>query len=637
MHKKFLVILLSFILFSGYTQSIEDLLNTADELHNSNPDSSYYNCIKAEELAYKSGDEIQQGYCKLCKVRYYLLKNELEKAANELEKASELFSRNDSKKGLASTYLSMANIAGRIKKDQEEIEYIEKANKIFTELKDTIYILKSLTNLSLNYTHLGLLDKAEKALIDIEKYSLGMPEKEFYYLNQNWGILYLEKKEYDSALRRYYTAKSIAENLSMTDSRATINLLISELFIEIKKYDKALDAINESIRISVENGLIYEELEALQVANSLYEINGETDKAYQTYKKLTEIKDTIFNLQKVNKLNDYEKKIALAEKEKVIVSQKYDLEKNKIQLIKDKYEFYILVFVLVLISISVIYLIISVKNKHKANNIISKQKEEVEIQKKIVDDKNFQIMSSITYAKRIQEAILPQDKLVKEHLENSFILYKPKDIVSGDFYWMEQIDADTILFSVVDCTGHGVPGAFMSIVGNNGLNKAVRELKLTKPSHILDALNFNVINSLHLNSSDVKDGMDIAVCSLNLKTNKLQYSGAFNPLYIVRNGSEDVEITKADKQAVGSAKDIFVNHEIQLNKGDSLYIFTDGYADQFGGEKGKKFSYKQFRNLISSIQDLNMNQQRDVLNQKFHLWSQNEEQVDDICIIGVKI
>ena len=197
----------------------------------------------------------------------------------------------------------------------------------------------------------------------------------------------------------------------------------------------------------------------------------------------------------------------------------------------------------------------------------------------------------------------------------------------------------------MDCTGHGVPGAFMSIVGNNGLNKAVNELKLTKPSFILDALNLHVTNSLHIKSSEVKDGMDIALCLYDPSTRQLEFSGANNPLYIIRAknesndlGEEDrLEVIKGDKQAVGAARDLFTNHLIQLQKGDIVYLFTDGYADQFGGEKGKKFSYKRFKDLLLRNSELDMRTQREQLNSAFEAWSADEEQVDDICVIGVKI
>ena len=249
-------------------------------------------------------------------------------------------------------------------------------------------------------------------------------------------------------------------------------------------------------------------------------------------------------------------------------------------------------------------------------------------------EKNTEIMDSIAYAKRIQSAILPPAKLVKEYLQESFILYKPKDVVSGDFYWMEQIGTK-VLFAAADCTGHGVPGAMVSVVCNNALNRSVREYTLVDPGKILDKTRAIVIQEFEKSEEEVKDGMDIALCSL--QGNTLKYAGAHNPLWIVRNG--EVLETKANKQPIGKFdKQIpYTTHTFELLKGDSIYIFSDGYVDQFGGEKGKKFKSKAFRNLLLSIQDKTMEEQRVSIDEAFETWRGNVEQVDDVCVIGVKI
>ena len=273
---------------------------------------------------------------------------------------------------------------------------------------------------------------------------------------------------------------------------------------------------------------------------------------------------------------------------------------------------------------------------------------EIVEQKKDLED-------SIRYAQRIQNAILPPKQLRQRILPNSFVLYKPKDIVSGDFYWMDEKDNKT-LFSVVDCTGHGVPGAFMSIVGYNGLNRAVGDHNKTAPGEILDDLNDSVTGSLRQqeDQSAVKDGMDLALCSIDLNSRVLQYAGANNPLYVVRSckepNLEGREITianddynlfeyKADKQPIGSYLEHrkFTTHTIQLLEGDAVYIFSDGFADQFGGERGKKFKYKPFKQLLLSNQQKPLEIQRDVLDEAIEGWKGELEQVDDICIIGIRV
>ena len=228
---------------------------------------------------------------------------------------------------------------------------------------------------------------------------------------------------------------------------------------------------------------------------------------------------------------------------------------------------------------------------------------------------------------------------MKELLPYSFVLYKPKDIVSGDFYWMDSKNGWSY-FAAVDCTGHGVPGAFMSIVGHNLLKDTLKNTDLVSPALIMDTLNEGVANTLHTHSSEqkTKDGMDMALCAINYDTLELQFAAAFNPLYLIRNG----ELTqyKADKFPVGAfigEKQHFTNNTIQLQKNDILYIFSDGYADQFGGTKGKKFMVGNFRELLLKVSHLPIDEQKQTLDRTIEQWRGNLEQVDDVLIIGVKI
>ena len=258
---------------------------------------------------------------------------------------------------------------------------------------------------------------------------------------------------------------------------------------------------------------------------------------------------------------------------------------------------------------------------------------------KEIEEKNKALTDSINYAKRIQDAIFPPMEIIKKMLPNSFILFKPKDIVSGDFYWIAQQDRK-IFIAAADCTGHGVPGAFMSILGYNLLSKSVTEHKQTRPDKILDELSKGVYETLRQTEADisVKDGMDIAICTLNLDENLLEYAGAFNPLYIISDGK--LIIIPAHRFPIGifmgDELQRFTNHQITIKKGDTFYMFSDGYADQFGGPRKKKFKPKQLQELILSIQHLDMNEQKEVLEATIEAWKADEEQVDDILIIGVR-
>jgi serine phosphatase RsbU (regulator of sigma subunit) len=268
-----------------------------------------------------------------------------------------------------------------------------------------------------------------------------------------------------------------------------------------------------------------------------------------------------------------------------------------------------------------------------------KQRLEAEHQKEIVEEKQKEISDSINYAKRIQNAILPSQRYFQNHLPDSFILYLPKDIVAGDFYFMEDV-GDTVILAVADCTGHGVPGAMVSVVCHNALTRSVKEFGLTEPQKILDKTRELVLETFEKSEDQVNDGMDIALCSINKKTNTLLFSGANNGLFLVRKG-ELLEF-KADKQPIGKfihAKP-FTARTITIEKGDQFYLYSDGYADQFGGEAGKpggkKFKYSRLKTLIQEISLKDSEAQRTILNETLTNWRGEIEQIDDVCIIGFR-
>lgn len=273
---------------------------------------------------------------------------------------------------------------------------------------------------------------------------------------------------------------------------------------------------------------------------------------------------------------------------------------------------------------------------------IHKEKERIELLKQEVEARHKEVMDSISYATRIQATMLPPLSMVKKYLSNSFILYLPKDIVAGDFYWMETSEKDdNLFFAICDCTGHGVPGAMVSVVCHNVLNRAVREFAMQQPAQILDKTTELVVQAFSLNNADndeIKDGMDASLCALNTKTLELQWAGANNSLWIIKPNGELIEY-KADKQTIGRTQNLvpFTNHSIQLEKGDTLYLFTDGYADQFGGELNKKFQRKALKELLISIHTHSMEQQGEIILNTFEAWRGKNEQTDDVCVMGVRV
>ncbi|KAA3643692.1 MAG: PAS domain S-box protein [Bacteroidetes bacterium] len=265
----------------------------------------------------------------------------------------------------------------------------------------------------------------------------------------------------------------------------------------------------------------------------------------------------------------------------------------------------------------------------------------LELKKKmaIVANQNKAINESINYAKRIQASILPDGEKIKKYLPNSFIYYRPKDIVSGDFYWFDELDGNP-MFAVVDCTGHGVPGAFMSIIGYTQLNEIIGHMKITTPGKVLKELDKRVRIALKQNSgieSNSKDGMELGLISIDYENNLVHFSGAMRPMYFVRNG--ELSILKGDKFSIGGTSlrsKNFTTHTIQVKKGDSIYLFSDGYPDQFGGGYGKKFMTKNVVAMVTKIAHLEMAEQGKIVKSTIMTWMENEDQIDDILFAGIK-
>lgn len=396
--------------------------------------------------------------------------------------------------------------------------------------------------------------------------------------------------------------------------------------------------------IEKQKGLITEQLDKIKIQqNNLANLNSNVlakqEELLKQQEKLEEEKQNLIAIQE--EYAEIEK--ALKIKEILVKKQGVTIDEqgNEIITKADKIEeqkgiIWLSVIFLIIVSILGILAYRSYRLKNKANILISQQKEEIVEQHEVLEEQHREITDSINYAKRIQDAILPPLKLVRGYMPDSFILYQPKDIVAGDFYWMEGIN-NLIIFAAADCTGHGVPGAMVSVVCHNAMNRAVREFMLVEPHEILDKTRDIVVETFEKSNEDVRDGMDIALCTINTETNKLSFAGANNGLYFIRNG--ELSQFKPDKQPIGKfdkAKP-FTKHTMDLEKGDVIYTFSDGYADQFGGPKGKKFMYKPFRELLLSIHKKPMDEQHDLLLNAFEDWKGKMEQIDDVCVIGVRI
>jgi tetratricopeptide (TPR) repeat protein len=460
----------------------------------------------------------------------------------------------------------------------------------------------------------------------------------------NISDVLIEQKKYDEALTYSTRALKIEEEIGNKAQICYVLMSIAKNYSSRKQYEKAFSYLDRASDLAAGIHAFKQLSESYKMKAELYkELNRYRD-AFEYHVLYMNIKDSLYNSESSSQIAEMDakynadkknKEIELLRKEKEIRTITQEAEKSRAVFVRNS-----LIGSCAFVLLIAILLFNRNKVKQRANNALAKQKEQIQLQNEELGIKNKEITDSIKYAKRLQEAILPPTALVKRLLPDSFVLYRPKDIVSGDFYFIEEWGSKTFV-AAVDCTGHGVPGAFMSIVGYNLLNQALNVYGLNKPFLILNDLNKNISKMLHqsLDDSTVKDGMDISLISIDRTNMLLEYAGAYNPLWIIRDGNL-LEL-KADKFPVGAfiGEDIrtFSHQELPLQKGDMIYLFTDGYADQFGGEAGKKFKYKQLQKLLLEINSQSCGEQLRMTENVFESWRGKLEQVDDVLLIGIRI
>jgi serine phosphatase RsbU (regulator of sigma subunit) len=609
----------------------------------SDPDSAIAICKKAEMISERL--DYPKGKAESYAWMGYLVqgKGNISLSLEYSNKSLKIFEEIGNKEAVGT---ALSNI-GFIYKEQgilkEALDYYGRSVKIKEEVGHKIGLAQAFENIGDIKQKQGKINEA----LDYHKRSLKINKerdnkKGIASSMNRIGMIYYDQGRINEALDYYNQSLILQKEIGNKKGIAVSLINIGIFHNDRGNFEEALEYGLKSLTISEDIGYPYNISQASSLLSEVYEKQGKGMQALEMYKLYIEMHDSVYNQDIQKAATQQEFKYAY-EKQKAIDSAKYDKQLAIRKEEKEKQQ--ILVWAIAVGLALVVFFLIIVFNKLKATRkqkaLIEQQKEVVEQQKEVVEsahheleEKNQEILDSILYAKRIQSAILPPLKLVKEYLKESFILYKPKDVVAGDFYWMEQKDGK-VLFAAADCTGHGVPGAMVSVVCNNGLNRSVREHGLTIPGEILDKTREIIVKEFQKSEEDIKDGMDIALCSI--EGMRLQYAGAHNPLWIIRNG-EIIETT-ANKQPIGQFEnpEPYTTHSFDLEKGDAIYIFSDGYVDQFGGERGKKFKSKAFRELLLSIQDKDMEEQKKSIDETFETWIGDLEQIDDVCVIGVRV
>lgn len=556
------------------------------------------------------------------------------------------------KKGVAKSLNNIGLINVTFKNFQRGIEFYEKSLKIKEELGDKKGVTSSLMNIGSAYAQKEEYKKAieyfNKSLKIQEK--LG-DKKGIAASYNNLGRAYKYLGQFDKAYDYFVKGLSIRKQIDDKVGIALSLMSIGKINLKKNNYQLALDQSSNALEIARKAGALPETQKAAELLWKINKKLGNFKEALIMYERYIQTRDTLESEENQKSVirqqfkYQYEKQatadsVKAAERAKVkdaeLTAEKAENKRHQIEAQQQRQQKYFLYSGLSVALIFGAFIFNRFRLTKRQNGIIEKQKDQVGEAYTKLEEKNTEILDSITYAKRIQSAILPPEKMVEEHLWNSFVFYKPKDIVAGDFYWMEPTP-EGVLFAACDCTGHGVPGAMVSVVCNNSLNRSVREFGLREPGEILDKTRELVIQEFIKSEEVVKDGMDVAICKL--KGNTLQYAGAHNPLWIIRKGASEIEQIKANKQPIGEFENPlpFSTHSVNLNPGDSIYLFSDGFSDQFGGEKGKKFKAVNFKKLLLSIQEEPMQQQRRLLKEAFENWKGDIEQLDDVCVIGVQV
>jgi serine phosphatase RsbU (regulator of sigma subunit) len=557
----------------------------------------------------------------------YLLAQELSNEALKL--AQNIFYTKgiaDSYKQLASCFLSVSNYG-------EVMQYAMQAKELYESLDDKEGQANCLNTLGFVYNFTG--DYKKRLACNFECLELREQANDFkgkLSTLSNIGDTYTVLKDYDKALEYFFECLRYDLDDHMN---AIVNFNVGEVNFYKENYTAAKKYIEIGLDYALKSGFWQITIAAYKMLSSINLINGNTDVLTKLDKALElatqkNAKEDIYEIyelysgchkQKGNWEEAYKYLELHNELKNEVLTQN---NTQKLKRIEFDFQFK---------SIQ------SEANEIKEkNNLLTKTFAQIELQRNEIESKNIAITDSIHYAKRIQNSILPEEDKIKKLLPNSFVFYEPKDIVSGDFYWVEQVD-EVIFFSAIDCTGHGVPGAFVSLIAFNMLNKVVLERKIKQPSLILNELDKLMRNLFTKSTEKVRDGVDMGICAYNTKTQELSFAGAYHSIFVC-DGNDFKEI-KGNRESIGFSifkeKKEFINHSIETKPGDTVYLSTDGFPDQFGGEKGKKLKWKNFKQLLCDIQTTKIHDQKEDLKQFFYNWKNDLEQLDDVCIVGVKL
>ncbi len=557
--------------------------------------------------------------------------------------------RDDAAKEAAVRQVNIGNVLKEMKQYDQALKYYNDALSYFQQKNDSDskgFAADCFNNIGIIFGNQKKFEEAESYYEESIKLSQDIKDSTKLMTTYiNLGYTQTDKEEYSKARQSYQRALRIATAMGDKRRIALISANLGDVYQSDNQPKEAINYYNSSLQRALELGIKDLQKQIYQGLSNSYEMLGDLGKALEYYKLFSTTKDSLLNENTQQIISELNTKYQTEQKEKDNQLLKSNNETLELKGKRDQLVKWGMGFIITLIMVFAVFVYIQLQEKKKKNILLAEQKEEIEaqrdeimVQKDLLAKQKQEITDSIYYARRIQRAVLPPEQASSDLLPEHFILFKPRDIVSGDFYWMTKRENKTILVDA-DCTGHGVPGAFMSMLGVAFLNEIVSGCDNLRADLILNQLREFVKTTLGQRGKqdEAKDGMDIALCIIEWDTNTIQYAGAYNPLYYFKNGVFN-EI-KADKMPIGiyiKDNEPFTNNVVEFSKGDTFYIFSDGYVSQFGGTDGRKFMTKPFKALLETIQSRSMAEQMKILDEALLEWQGNFEQVDDISVIGFR-
>jgi serine phosphatase RsbU (regulator of sigma subunit) len=637
---------------SNKRDSLEKVLDTASGINKvntlnwlcletrfSDPDSAMHYGEKGLLLAGKYMGSPSLGYLRNNIGLLYLDKGRYDKALDNFIESERLFEGLGRKRDMAMTYENMGAVYQAQNLYDKALNYFNSAFDLTREFNDKYFLAELYTSFGSVYYDMGNNPRALEYFTQSLRIMEELRNKKGISDGfNNVAVIYEEQKNYKEALYYHNLSLKLARDLQDKIGIAASYHNIGLVYKAKKDYPNAILYVDSAITTAREVDDFNNLHDYYSSLSEIYNEKGDFKSSLEAFQRSAAAKDSALNREQGRQIVEMSAKYETEKKEKQNQIYKQTIDLQELNANRQQIILYAVSALSVLLISLAFFIYRGYRQKKAANRELSEKNLIIEEKSRIVEEKNKDITDSIRYAKRLQEAILKPVRELPTVFPDSFIFFQPKDIVSGDFYWFEKF-GNHHLVAAADCTGHGVPGAFMSIIGCNLMSQAVNEYALTRPAVILNSLNKGLSKILHQRMDEsVKDGMDIALCAFDPQRMVVEYAGAFNPMWIVRDGSL-VEYN-GDKFPVGAFVGeqlrAFTNHEVQLQKGDAVYLFSDGYADQFGGPKGKKFKYKQLKQLLISMQGRPMEAQRELLKARLEEWKGGLEQVDDILVIGIR-